>query len=156
MKDYYPQIGDTPVWILPNVWRLGQVRDTKFITDVSNKKVNKCCKMSRLQILLFLSYYEKTSKWSKISPPPTHPGKEEENLIDLIEELNFTILLATIQLVPNSCFNVSYISLVASRLYERNQICYLPLFFILHLNICRNCHNFMCLKQFIKLVDKND
>ena len=27
---------NTPVWVLPNVWRLGQVRDTKFGTNVSN------------------------------------------------------------------------------------------------------------------------
>ena len=33
----YPEIGNTPVGILPNIWRLGQVRDTKFDTNVSNK-----------------------------------------------------------------------------------------------------------------------
>ena len=26
-----------PVWVLPNIWRLGQVMDTKFGTNVSNK-----------------------------------------------------------------------------------------------------------------------
>ena len=31
------EIGNTPVWVLPNIWRLGQVRDTKFDTDVSNE-----------------------------------------------------------------------------------------------------------------------
>ena len=31
------EIGNTPVWISPNFLRLGQVRDTKFGTDVSNK-----------------------------------------------------------------------------------------------------------------------
>ena len=25
-----PEIGNTPVWVLPNIWRLGQVMDTKF------------------------------------------------------------------------------------------------------------------------------
>ena len=29
--------GNTPVWVLPDIWRLGQVRDIKFGTDVSNK-----------------------------------------------------------------------------------------------------------------------
>ena len=30
-------IGNTPVRVLPSIWRLGQVRDTKFGTDVSVK-----------------------------------------------------------------------------------------------------------------------
>ena len=32
-----PEIGNTPVWVLPIIWRLGQVRDTKFGMNVSNK-----------------------------------------------------------------------------------------------------------------------
>ena len=32
-----PEIGNTPVWVLPNIWRLGWVRNTKFGTNVSNK-----------------------------------------------------------------------------------------------------------------------
>ena len=33
----YPEIGNTPVWVLPNIWRLGRVMDTKFGTNVSNR-----------------------------------------------------------------------------------------------------------------------
>ena len=29
------EIGKTPVWGLPNIWRLGRVRDTKIGSDVS-------------------------------------------------------------------------------------------------------------------------
>ena len=32
-----PEIGNSPVWVLPSIWRLGQVRDTKFGKNVSNK-----------------------------------------------------------------------------------------------------------------------
>ena len=32
-----PEIGNTPVCVLPNNWSLGRVRDTKFSTSVSNK-----------------------------------------------------------------------------------------------------------------------
>ena len=32
-----PEIRNTPVWVLPNIWWLGQVRDTKFDADVSNE-----------------------------------------------------------------------------------------------------------------------
>ena len=31
------EIGNTPIWILANIWRLGQVRNNKFGTNVSNK-----------------------------------------------------------------------------------------------------------------------
>ena len=30
-----PEIGNTHVWVLPNIWRLGRVMDTKFGTNVS-------------------------------------------------------------------------------------------------------------------------
>ena len=32
-----PEIRNTPVWHLPNIWGFGRVRDTKFGTNVSNK-----------------------------------------------------------------------------------------------------------------------
>ena len=32
-----PEIGNIPVWVLPNIWRLGQVKNSKFGTNVSNK-----------------------------------------------------------------------------------------------------------------------
>ena len=31
------EIGNNPVRVLPNIWRLGQVMDTKFGTNVSNE-----------------------------------------------------------------------------------------------------------------------
>ena len=44
------EIGNTPVLVLPNIWRLVQVLDTKFGTNVSNKI---WCKISGLQLLPF-------------------------------------------------------------------------------------------------------
>ena len=32
-----PEIGNTPLWVLPNIWRLGRVMDTKFGANVSNR-----------------------------------------------------------------------------------------------------------------------
>ena len=32
-----PEIGNTPVLVLPNIWTLEQVRNTKFGKNVSNK-----------------------------------------------------------------------------------------------------------------------
>ena len=31
------EIGNTPVWVLPNIWRLGRVMSTKFCLNVSNR-----------------------------------------------------------------------------------------------------------------------
>ena len=33
------EIGNTPVRVLPNIWRLGQAKNTKFGTNVSNKRL---------------------------------------------------------------------------------------------------------------------
>ena len=32
-----PEIGNTTVWVLRNIWKLGQIRDTKFGTNVFNE-----------------------------------------------------------------------------------------------------------------------
>ena len=37
------EIGNTPVWVLPNLWRLRQVRDTKFSMNVSNEMPGLYC-----------------------------------------------------------------------------------------------------------------
>ena len=39
-----PEIGSTSVWVLPNVWRLWQVMDTKFGTNVSNRMLRNAAK----------------------------------------------------------------------------------------------------------------
>ena len=39
-----PETGNTPVWVLPNIWRLGQVMDTKWGTNVSTKMLLKAAK----------------------------------------------------------------------------------------------------------------
>ena len=31
-----PEIGNNPVWVLPNIWRLGRVRSTEFGTEALN------------------------------------------------------------------------------------------------------------------------
>ena len=33
------EIGNTPVWVSSNIWRMGQVRDTKFGTIASEEKL---------------------------------------------------------------------------------------------------------------------
>ena len=53
-----PEVGNTPFLVLPNIWKLGWVRDTKVDMDVSNAillNATKChyyrgCKLSPTQI----------------------------------------------------------------------------------------------------------
>ena len=45
------EIENTPIWVLSDTWQMGEVRDTRFGTNVS-KEINYWI----LQVLLFLSY----------------------------------------------------------------------------------------------------
>ena len=38
------KIGNTPIRVLPSIWRLGKVRNTKFGTNVSNKMLMNAAK----------------------------------------------------------------------------------------------------------------
>ena len=48
-----PEIGNISVWLFPNIWRLGQVRDTKFGTNVSNKMLLNASKCQNYSFYLF-------------------------------------------------------------------------------------------------------
>ena len=59
-----PEIRNTPVWVLTNIWGLGQVKESKFVKNIC--KITECCKMPGLQLLLpFLSYWGKTTGMGK-------------------------------------------------------------------------------------------
>ena len=49
----YSKIGNTPAWALPNIRRLGQVRDIKFSTYVSNKILLRASKCQRYSFYCF-------------------------------------------------------------------------------------------------------
>ena len=57
------EIGNTPVWVLPNIWRLERVRDTKFGTNVSRMLQN-----IRVTAFTFNSLF---LQGGKITPSPT-------------------------------------------------------------------------------------
>ena len=48
-----PEIGNTPVWILPNIWRLGRVMDTKFGTNGTNKMLLNAAKFQGYSFYCF-------------------------------------------------------------------------------------------------------
>ena len=52
-----PEIRNTTVYVLPNIWRLGRVRDTKFGTTVSNKMLLNAAECSLAQTAADLTIY---------------------------------------------------------------------------------------------------
>ena len=71
-----PEIGNKPVWVLPNIWRLGWVTDTKFDTNISNRMLLNAAKC---QVTAFNAFELLTKNWGgggKITPPPPRLGLE--------------------------------------------------------------------------------
>ena len=52
-----PEIGNTPVWVLLNIWRLGQARNTKFSTNVSNEMLFNAAKFQGYFEMWFSTIY---------------------------------------------------------------------------------------------------
>ena len=73
------EIGNNPVWILPNIWRLGQVKDIKICTAISNKKLLNTAKQQCYSFYHFWGIKGKpTRRKGKITYPacpPTHSNQ---------------------------------------------------------------------------------
>ena len=65
-----PEIGNTPVWVFHSIWRLGQVRNTKFSTNVSNMMLLNAAKCQGYNF--YRSYVIKGKPTERNYPPP-HP-----------------------------------------------------------------------------------
>ena len=70
-----PEIRKTPVCVLPNIWRLGLVMDTKFGTNVSNKILQNAAKFQGCSSYRFRVIKGKPTGvgGGKITPPPPTP-----------------------------------------------------------------------------------
>ena len=67
------EVGNTPVWDLPNIWRLGWVNDTKFGTNVSSKMLLNAAKWQGYTFYGFWVIKGKPTVGYKINPPHTLP-----------------------------------------------------------------------------------
>ena len=67
-----PEIGNTSVFVLPNIWRLGQVLDTKFGRNVSNKILLNPAKFQGYRSYRFWVIKGKLTG-GKITPPSPPP-----------------------------------------------------------------------------------
>ena len=54
------EIRNTPVWVLPNIWRLGWVKDTKFRINFSDGVLLNYPKREGYSLYFFLSYLLET------------------------------------------------------------------------------------------------
>ena len=67
-----PEIRNTPIWALPNIWRLGWVMDAKFGTNVSNRILLKAAKFQGYSFYYFWVIKGKpTGGGVKLAPPHT-------------------------------------------------------------------------------------
>ena len=64
-----PEIRNTSVWVLSNVWRLWQVRDTKFGANVSNEKLINAAKCQVYGFCRFWLIEEKPIEEGRKIPP---------------------------------------------------------------------------------------
>ena len=67
-----PEIGNTPVWVLPNIWRLGRVMDTNTGTNVSNRMLLNAANFQGYSFYRFWVIKGKPTGEGvgKIPPPP--------------------------------------------------------------------------------------
>ena len=64
-----PEIRNTPVWVFPNIWRLGWGMDTQFGTNVCNKMLLNAAKFQGYSFYCFWVIKENpTGKGVKLSP----------------------------------------------------------------------------------------
>ena len=92
-----PEIGNTPVRVLSDTWRLGQVRDAKFVMDVPNEMLLNAAKFHSYSVYYFWVIKRKTTGGKIANPPPRlglkiyPPVKLKQLLVIFI--LNHVILL---------------------------------------------------------------
>ena len=58
-----PKIGNTFVWVLPNIWRLGRVMDTKFGASLSDKMLLNAAKCQGYIFYCFRVIKGKPTGW---------------------------------------------------------------------------------------------
>ena len=57
-----PEIGNTPVWVLPNIWRVGRVMDTTFGANVCNRMLLNSAKFQGYSFYRFWVIKRKPAK----------------------------------------------------------------------------------------------
>ena len=69
--DRNPEIGNAPVWVLPNIWRLGGEKNTKFGTKFSNEMLLNAAKCQGESFYRFSLIKGKPTEGKGVKLPPT-------------------------------------------------------------------------------------
>ena len=64
------EIGNKPIWVLPNIWWVGQIRDTKFGANVSNEKLLNAAKCQGNSFYCFRVIKGKSTEGKTNALPP--------------------------------------------------------------------------------------
>ena len=67
------EIGNIPVWVLPNVWRLGRAMNTKLGMNVSNRMLLDAAKLQGCNFYRFWVIKEKPTGGIKLPASPPDP-----------------------------------------------------------------------------------
>ena len=88
-----PEIGKTLARLLPNIWRLGWVKNTKFGRNVSNKMLLNSAKCQGYSFYRFWVINGETTG-GKITPPPTRLGLSDiQRSMNMLLDTRFHIWL---------------------------------------------------------------
>ena len=88
-----PETGNTPVSVFPNIWRLGQVKDTKNGTNLSNKKLLNPTKCQGYTICRFCVIIPTGSV--KLCPsPPTSRLLLLDFCLFIVQYYHYSVLLS--------------------------------------------------------------
>ena len=85
-----PEIGNTPVWILPNIWRSGKVRDTKFGPDVPNEMLLNAAKLQSYSSYRFRVIKGKPTGGVKLPPTQIRAKKKWVLRHNIVEHYIFS------------------------------------------------------------------
>ena len=96
------EIGNTPFWVLFNIWRLGQVMDTKFSRNVSNRMLLNAAKCQGYSVYRFWVIKGKPTGGVKLPPPSPLPPRlglknilgEESHLFAFLRFVLFYVFYA--------------------------------------------------------------
>ena len=88
-----PEIGNTPIWAFPNIWRLGGVRETKFGTNVSNKMLLKAAKCQGYSIFWVIKGKptKQTPQKSKIYIKNTHFIARKYDITRIVTKIDYIV-----------------------------------------------------------------
>ena len=104
-----PEIGSTHVQVFPNIWRLGQVMDTIFGTNVSNRMLLNAAKFQGYSFYRFWVIKGKPTEGLKLPTPlPPRLGLSNLKLLHLYIEKKINCLLFG---------NLNFLSIINVTLY---------------------------------------